>query len=145
SQPRRRFADEKAAVADHRLDPLEHRARRGQLLIGWLIREASGSIGFGPSSPVCVHAVRSDETLIEGTRIMPYLMTHFWPGGTEEQYQSMLTAVHPAEGLPAGQSSHVAGPTDGGYLISVVWDSKEQSERFMNGTLLPALPVDGGF
>jgi len=43
---------------------------------------------------------------------MAYLMTHFWPGGTEEQYQSMLAAVHPAEGLPEGQTSHVAGPTD---------------------------------
>lgn len=99
----------------------------------------------GQGSPVCVHAVRSDETLTEGTGTMAYLMTHFWPGGTEEQYQSMLAAVHPAEGLPEGQTSHVAGPTDGGYLISVVWDSKEHSERFMNGTLLRALPVDGGF
>ncbi|MGZ4329135.1 MAG: hypothetical protein ACXVHB_30160 [Solirubrobacteraceae bacterium] len=57
----------------------------------------------------------------------------------------MLTAVHPAEGLAEGQASHVAGPTDGGYLISVVWDSKEHSERFMNDTLLPALAIDGGF
>ena len=73
---------------------------------------------------------------------MSYLQTHFWKGGTEEQYRSMLKAVHPAQGLPDGQTAHVAGPTDGGYLISVVWDSKEQSERFMNGTLLP---VDGGF
>ena len=76
---------------------------------------------------------------------MSYLQTHFWKDGTEEQYQSMLKAVHPAEGLPSGQTAHVAGPTDGGYLISVVWDSKEHSERFMNDTLLPALPVDGGF
>jgi selenophosphate synthase len=76
---------------------------------------------------------------------MTYLQTHFWPGGTEEQYRAMLKAVHPSTGLPEGQSSHVAGPTDGGYLISVVWDSKEQSARFMNDTLMPALPVDGGF
>jgi hypothetical protein len=76
---------------------------------------------------------------------MAYLQTHFWRGGTEEQYQAMLTAVHPSKGLPEGQSSHVAGPTNGGYLISVVWDSREQSERFMNDTLLPALPVDRGF
>jgi hypothetical protein len=75
---------------------------------------------------------------------MAYLQTHFWRDGTEEQYQSMLTVLHPS-GLPEGQSSHVAGPTDGGYLISVVWDSKSHSERFMNDTLLPALPVDGGF
>ena len=32
-----------------------------------------------------------------------------------------------------------------GYLISVLWDSKEQSEAFMQNTLVPALPVDGGF
>src|ERR1700734_971184 len=76
---------------------------------------------------------------------MAYLQTHFWKGGTEEQYQSMLKAVHPPEHLPDGQKAHVAGPTEGGYLISVVWDSKEHSERFMNGTLLPALPVEGGF
>jgi len=74
-----------------------------------------------------------------------YLQTHFWAGGTEEQYDAMLKAVHPADGLPEGQTSHVAGPTEGGYLIAVVWDSKEHSEQFMNGTLLPALPVDGGF
>src|SRR2546429_7043559 len=55
-------------------------------------------VAFGPSSPVCVHAVRSDETLTEGTGAVAYLMTHFWPGGTEEQYQSMLAVVHPAEG-----------------------------------------------
>jgi len=76
---------------------------------------------------------------------MSYLQVHCWPGGTEEQYLAMIKVLHPATGLPAGQRSHTAGPTDGGYLISVVWDSKEQSEAFMQGTLLPALPVDGGF
>ena len=76
---------------------------------------------------------------------MTYLQTHFWKDGTEEEYQSMLKAVHPPKGLPDGQTAHVAGPTDGGYLISVVWDSKGHSERFMNDTLLPALPVEGGF
>src|SRR5437588_7831604 len=63
----------------------------------------SRAVAFGPSSPVCVDAVRSDETLTEGTGTMAYLMTHFWPGGTEEQYQSMLAVVHPAEGLPTGR------------------------------------------
>lgn len=76
---------------------------------------------------------------------MAYLQTHFWKDGTEEQYAAMLRAVHPADGLPVGQTYHVAGPTEGGYLIAVVWDSKEHSEQFMKGALLPALPVDGGF
>lgn len=76
---------------------------------------------------------------------MSYLQVHFWPGGTEEQYRAMIELLHPETGLPEGQRSHTSGPTDGGYLISVVWDSKEQSEAFMRNTLMPALPVEGGF
>jgi hypothetical protein len=76
---------------------------------------------------------------------MPYLLTHFWPGGTEEQYRATLGAVHPADGLPNGQLSHAAGPTEGGYLIAVLWDSKESSDRFLSETLMPSMPVEGGF
>jgi hypothetical protein len=57
----------------------------------------------------------------------------------------MIKVLHPANGLPKGQRSHISGPSEGGYLISVVWDSKDQSEAFMQNTLLPALPVKGGF
>jgi hypothetical protein len=76
---------------------------------------------------------------------MAYLLTHFWPGGTEDEYRATLAAVHPTDGLPAGQISHAAGPTEGGYLIAVLWDSKESSDRFLSETLLPAMPVAGGF
>jgi hypothetical protein len=76
---------------------------------------------------------------------MAYLLTHFWPGGTEEQYRATLAAVHPSDGLPAGQISHAAGPTEGGYLIAVLWDSKESADRFLSETLIPAMPLDGGF
>jgi hypothetical protein len=76
---------------------------------------------------------------------MTYLLTHFWPGGTDDQYRASIAAVHPSDGLPEGQISHAAGPTEGGYLISVLWDSKESSDRFMSGTLMPAMPVEGGF
>ena len=71
-------------------------------------------------------------------------MHHFWPGGTEDQYQTMVAVVHPAGGLPKGQTHHVAGPTDGGYLITAVWDSKESADTFVNDVLLASLPVDGG-
>ena len=76
---------------------------------------------------------------------MAYLLTHFWPGGTEKQYRTMLTKVHPSTGLPAGQIYHAAGPTEGGFLIAVVWDSKESADQFVTGTLLASLPVEGGF
>ncbi len=75
---------------------------------------------------------------------MTYLMTHFWPGATEDQYRATVEAVHPPGGLPKGQLYHAAGPTEGGILIVAVWDSKESADRFMSETLMPAMPVDGG-
>jgi hypothetical protein len=76
---------------------------------------------------------------------MAYLLTHFWPGGTEDQYRATLAAVHPPDRLPDGQLSHAAGPTEGGYLIAVLWDSKESSDRFLSETLAASMPIDGGF
>jgi hypothetical protein len=76
---------------------------------------------------------------------MSYLMTHFWPGGTEEQYRASLAAVHPPDGLPDGQISHAAGPTQGGFLIAAVWDSKASADRFVSEKLRASMPVQGGF
>jgi hypothetical protein len=76
---------------------------------------------------------------------MAFLLTHFWPGGTEDQYRTMLAAVHPPNGLPGGQIYHAAGPTDGGYLIVAVWDSKESADRFVRDVLMARMPVAGGF
>ena len=76
---------------------------------------------------------------------MPYLLTHFWPGGTEEQYRASVAVVHPGGALPPGQIYHVAANTPGGVSIAAVWNSKEEADRFLHETLLPAMPVDGGF
>jgi hypothetical protein len=75
---------------------------------------------------------------------MSYLMTHFWPGGTEAEYRKNIGAVHPGDGLPEGQRFHAAGPTDGGFLIAAIWDSKEHADRFVQEVLLPKMPLDGG-
>jgi hypothetical protein len=76
---------------------------------------------------------------------MAYLISHFWPGGTDEQYRATVNVVHPRVGLPKGQQYHAAGPTEGGYLIAAVWDSKADFDRFVEKTLLPALPsISGG-
>lgn len=75
-----------------------------------------------------------------------YLITHFWPGGTEEQYRATLKVAHPAAGLPAGQLYHAAGPTDGGYLVAAVWDSRDAFDQFVRDTLMPGLAkAKGGF
>jgi hypothetical protein len=75
-----------------------------------------------------------------------FLITHFYEGGTAEQYQVVLGAAHPAGGLPPGQVYHAAGPTDGGWLIAAVWDSKDSFDQFAAETLMPALhDLKGGF
>ena len=76
---------------------------------------------------------------------MAYLITHFWPGATEEQYRTMVAAVHPPNGLPEGQIYHAAGPTEGGILIAAVWNTEADFERFLNEKLLSGPPVEGGF
>jgi hypothetical protein len=68
-------------------------------------------------------------------------ITHFFKGGTQEQYDNAVRRAHPDEGkgLPPGQTYHAAGPTDGGFLIVAMWDSKASWEKFRDDTLGPVL------
>ena len=75
---------------------------------------------------------------------MAYIITHFWPGATEQQYFKEIAAVHPKDGLPKGQIYHAAGPSDGGVLIVAIWDSKESCDRFVADVLMPHVSEPGG-
>ena len=75
---------------------------------------------------------------------MTYILTHFWPGATEEQYRAEVASVHPDGGLPKGQLYHAAGQAEGGVLIVAIWDSKESSDRFVAEVLMPHVPEPGG-
>jgi hypothetical protein len=74
-----------------------------------------------------------------------YLITHFWPGATVDQYNATVAVAHPPGGLPAGQIYHAAGPSDGGILIAAVWNSKEDAETFVRDKLIASMPIAGGF
>jgi hypothetical protein len=79
---------------------------------------------------------------------MPHGIIHFFPGGTREQYDAAIAAVHPsATELPAGQIFHAAGPSDGGWTIMAVHDSKASWDAFHNDILTPRMEagIDGGF
>jgi hypothetical protein len=79
---------------------------------------------------------------------MAYAIVHKFKGGTKEQYEASLAAVHPRGGLPEGQIFHTAGPSvDGYWTIVVVHESKESWERFRDNILMPRLQqgVKGGF
>jgi hypothetical protein len=79
---------------------------------------------------------------------MPYAIVHHFPGGTKEQYEASLAAVHPSkDSLPKGQIFHAAGSSGDGWTIIAVHESKESWERFRDDILMPKLQagVRGGF
>ncbi|GAA1648398.1 hypothetical protein [Georgenia ruanii] len=79
---------------------------------------------------------------------MAYGIVHHFPGGTKEQYEASIAAVHPGpDQLPDGQIFHAAGPSSGGWTVMAVHDSQESWERFRDDILLPAMRkgIAGGF
>jgi hypothetical protein len=79
---------------------------------------------------------------------MAFAIRHFFPGGTKENYEASIGAVHPgADLLPAGQTYHVAGASPGGWTIVAVFDTKQSWETFRDGILMPRMQagIEGGF
>jgi hypothetical protein len=79
---------------------------------------------------------------------MAYGVVHKFAGGTKEQYEASIAAVHPhGGGLPEGQLLHAAGPSADGWTIIAVHDSREGWERFRDGILIPRMTqgIPGGF
>lgn len=79
---------------------------------------------------------------------MAYGIVHQFKGGTQEQYEASIAAVHPAGGgLPPGQVFHAAGPSADGWTIVAVHESRESWETFRDTVLLPAMAagIAGGF
>ena len=79
---------------------------------------------------------------------MAYGVVHQFKGGTKEQYEASIAAVHPADGgLPAGQVFHAAGPSADGWTIVAIHDSQASWESFRDSVLMPRMEqgIDGGF
>ena len=79
---------------------------------------------------------------------MAYGVVHQFPGGTKEQYEASIAAVHPSDGsLPDGQTFHAAGPSADGWTVIAIHESQESWERFRNEILMPRMQqgIDGGF
>lgn len=80
---------------------------------------------------------------------MNYGITHYFPGGTKENYEAVMTAMNQAHGvvLPKGQIFHAAGPAAGGWMIVAIHDAKESWDRFLADIFFPAVQkgIPGGF
>lgn len=79
---------------------------------------------------------------------MAFGVVHFFPGGTKEQYEASVAAVHPGgNALPAGQIYHAAGPSAGGWTVVAIHESKQSWETFRDKVLMPKMQagIPGGF
>jgi hypothetical protein len=73
---------------------------------------------------------------------------HHFPGGTKDQYEASIGAVHPSrDELPDGQIFHAAGPAAGGWTVMAVRESQERWQQFRDGILMPRMQqgIEGGF
>ena len=67
---------------------------------------------------------------------MSYLQVHFWPGGTEEQYQAMIKVLHP-EG-PARRSAFPYQRPSGGRLSDLGPLGFTRAERSLHAEHTPS-------
>jgi len=65
------------------------------------------------------------------------------PGGTKSQYEQVRSEVDPGDIPPPGALYHVAGPTETGWCVVEVWDSRKALESFATEVLPPALERAG--
>jgi hypothetical protein len=78
---------------------------------------------------------------------MAHGVVHHFPGGSKENYDASIAAVHPAGGLPEGQIYHAARASAGGWTILAVHESRQSWERFRDTILMPRMQagIEGGF
>jgi hypothetical protein len=65
------------------------------------------------------------------------------PGGTSEQDDEIMEAIGVRTNPPTASHFRLAGPTDGGWRIVALWESREAFEAFMQERLRPALQDAG--
>ena len=79
---------------------------------------------------------------------MTYGIAHFFPGGTQAQYEATMVALNGAAGIiPDGQIFHAAGPAEGGWQVVAVHSTKESWDAFVESVFLPRVTagIPGGF
>jgi hypothetical protein len=61
------------------------------------------------------------------------------PGVSQAQYEQVRNEVTSGDRPPDGAIYHVAGPTEGGWCVVEVWESREAFDRFFADKLQQAL------
>ena len=62
-------------------------------------------------------------------------------GLTQDQYDAMHAQLAPLAGEAKGFVAHIAGPTQGGWYVMEVWESKADWEQFIQDQVVPLMPA----
>jgi len=73
---------------------------------------------------------------------MPVLMTSEMPGPTQEGYDHLAEALLPILQPTDGFIAHAAGPVDGGYRVTELWESEDAHEAWFTAPVAPTMPAD---
>jgi hypothetical protein len=68
---------------------------------------------------------------------MPYAQIIDMPGAGVREYEQAFALIHPDGRWPAGQLDHIAGPTEDGFRVIDVWESRAAFEQFEHEVLAP--------
>ena len=74
---------------------------------------------------------------------MPIAQIIDMSGAGVPEYEQAFALIHPGGCWPAGQLSHIAGPTPDGFRVIDVWESREACARAFEERIHPA--VDRAF
>ena len=69
---------------------------------------------------------------------MAFARLVFYPGGTEAQYRAVVDEIGSAHADAPGRTFLAAGPTEGGWEMAMVWDSKDAFQRWAAEHVGPA-------
>ncbi len=61
-------------------------------------------------------------------------------GVDQQGYDTMHAQFAPLAEAAPGFVAHIAGPSDGGWYMIEVWESKADHERFMREHVMPNIP-----
>lgn len=74
---------------------------------------------------------------------MAIVMNMRWSGVTKDQYMQALEKVKWETDLPQGAKFHVASFDQGGLLVTDIWESADDFNRFVETRLMPAVQEIG--
>ena len=71
---------------------------------------------------------------------MTIMMTSDMPGATQGDYEQLAAALLPVLQATDGFIAHAAGPVDGGYQVTELWESEAARSAWVASRVLPAMP-----